>query len=68
MEESGYPHGPVLRKEPQYPLERRLVGPQVSLEFVVERKIWPCRELIPGHPAHCIVTILTAIAASYEHI
>jgi hypothetical protein len=49
FEESGVPYAPgrlLLGKEPQYPLDRRLVGPMASLDDMGKRTyLYPTRTL-----------------------
>jgi hypothetical protein len=47
-------------KNPRYPLDRRLGGPQNrSRRGGVERDLSPCRESNPDRPAYSLVTILS---------
>jgi hypothetical protein len=66
MEVSDKCHAPAALpsgKEPQYPLNRRLGGPQSQSK----RKILSLSllELHPSHPAHSLVTILTELSAIF---
>jgi hypothetical protein len=52
------------RKNPRYPLNRRLGGPQSRSESGGEEKksLCPCRESYPGRPARSLVTNLTELS------
>jgi hypothetical protein len=53
-------------KSPQYPLDRRLGGPQVSLNMVLKKKNSQSPVGIKNqtydHPAHSLITILTELS------
>jgi len=47
-------------KNPWYPMDRRLAGPQgQSGHGGKEKNFSPWQESNPGHPAHSLVTILS---------
>jgi hypothetical protein len=50
-------------KSPQYPLDRRLGGPQNRSHYADKEKeiSAPCQELSPSHAAHNQVTTLTEL-------
>jgi hypothetical protein len=75
MEVSGKLHNLATlpsRKEPQYPLDRRLGVPQSwSGHGGKEKNSCPCWESNSGHPTHSLVTILielTWLITSKFHI